>query len=332
MSISSVGKATLVAGSVGLVLGGVVIALLRSHFLTFTGTPASAQVVAAALALIGVVSGVVVSFLATLLKDSYDRRTEARMDLEAKRNDAMEREAETRLKLEAAIRAVQLFATQAGTPSLPIQRAGALFMLDNLGQHDLTLSLLSQLLPSKEIDSSVASTLINSALCQKSKPNVQRAAVNLLRDHSTLFLTELGFEFPGCVIDGANGLSTYVRHWAAVALVELLLARPLKKWNEQKYSAYVVLAALTLMWRCEPDQDNRADLAALLAVIVQAFPIAGILAHPLGDIDTTTILTEVASSVPSGSFITTLIERLNLWLHERVAPSGIVQTDEPPVG
>jgi hypothetical protein len=54
-------------------------------------------------------------------------------------------EAEQGLELEAGTRALQLFTPGSGSLTHPIQRDGALFMLTNLGQHQLALQLLDNM-------------------------------------------------------------------------------------------------------------------------------------------------------------------------------------------
>jgi hypothetical protein len=66
--------------------------------------------------------------IAGLLKHSID-----------KRNADLRDDAEKRLKLEAAVRTLQLFSTSTGDPTPKDQRVGALFALSSLGQYELSL-------------------------------------------------------------------------------------------------------------------------------------------------------------------------------------------------
>ena len=129
-------------------------------FFNFTGTDPSSKVVAAALALVGTIVGAVVSIVGVILKHSIDRQAETRQEIESRRSDALQREAEQRLKLEAGVRALQLFSTSSGDLTPAVQRDGALFMLANLGQHELTLQLVDNLLSEGELSAGAASSLV----------------------------------------------------------------------------------------------------------------------------------------------------------------------------
>jgi len=97
-------------GSILLLFAGFTTLLWRLGFFNFTGTDPSSKVAVAALALVGTFVGALVSILGVVLKYSIDQQTESRQDFESRRAEALQLEAEQRLKLEAAVRALQLFA------------------------------------------------------------------------------------------------------------------------------------------------------------------------------------------------------------------------------
>jgi hypothetical protein len=118
-------------------------------FFEFSGTEASAKIVATALTLGGGLVASMITLIGLILRQSVEQRNadireEAgeRLRLEAERNQALQEEAERRLKLEAAIRAVDLLGTDAGGHSCVLQRTGALFTLSNLGMVNLAIDLV----------------------------------------------------------------------------------------------------------------------------------------------------------------------------------------------
>src|SRR4051812_31251475 len=88
--------------------------------------------IAALIGLFGVVITSTVALVGVSLKNALDRRTEARTQAENERNALMSQDAERRLRLDTAVRAVQLLSTGSGGLAPPIQRAGALFTLCSL--------------------------------------------------------------------------------------------------------------------------------------------------------------------------------------------------------
>ncbi|MBV9071273.1 MAG: hypothetical protein JO231_21340 [Acidobacteria bacterium] len=246
--------------------------LYASDALVFTGDDPSAKVVSATLALIGTFLATVVTVVGLLLKHSLDTRAELRLELEAQRNVALQKEAESRLKLEAAIRAIQLFATENGTPSLPIQRAGALLALSNLGYHAFTVALLWELLDNAKVEPSTLAAVIDNAL-SSTEESVHRDCASILFLHAEKFVTPSGFEFPHRVVHPNPNLPTEVRIWAPLAFAKILLARPVEEWRHRHpHAAYAIVGAVADAWRCEPEDRIRANCGAILKEIIQAFP------------------------------------------------------------
>lgn len=109
--------------------------LWATGFLKFSGNDAAAKVVVAVLALFGSLFATTVTLIGLMLKRSFDARTLI-----------LQTEAEERLKLDTAIKAVELFKSAAGAAS-PSESAGALFALVRLGQFHFALALLEELWP-----------------------------------------------------------------------------------------------------------------------------------------------------------------------------------------
>ena len=292
----------LTLGSIVLLFGALLVFMGHLGFFSFTGSDSSAKVVAAALALVGTFLGAAVSISGTIVKHSIDQQTASQQG-----------DAEKRLKLEAAVRALQLFSTSTGDPTPAIQREGALFMLANLGQHELTLQLVEELLDKKEVSAGAAATILNEALKNASEDDKIRA-VNVLSNHTDRLVTTEGVDLPESLLNWGPGFSKYVREWAVVSLAQALLAMPLSHWTAAfPYQANSVLAALGLAWAEETDPGLKADTGALLRPILAAFPEVHNLKHPRGIVDTDQIRTEVGGLVPRGQAVVDLVAHLTLW-------------------
>jgi len=139
-----------------------VVGLRTAVLAEISGVDPDAKVLAAAVGLAGALMASVASFLGYLLKSAVDLRAEQRLALEAERNHNLQREAETRLKLDVAVRAIQLMSPKAGIHN--IQRSGALFTLASLQQFDLLLALTSNLLKHDQIDPTTAARVLEAVL------------------------------------------------------------------------------------------------------------------------------------------------------------------------
>src|SRR4051794_25832646 len=81
---------------------------------SFGGSTDTVRLLTAIIGVAGVMTTALLSLVGVLLKNSIDLRAEARGRTESERNAILQREAEGRLRLEAAIRAVQLLANPSG--------------------------------------------------------------------------------------------------------------------------------------------------------------------------------------------------------------------------
>jgi hypothetical protein len=286
----------------------------------------SSKVVAASLGLVGAFLGAAVSIAGTVVKYSIDRQTESRQEQESRRAQALQWEAEQRLKLEAGVRALQLFSTSTGEPTPPIQREGALFMLANLGQHELTLQLVDELLSKEDLSPGAAVAIINQALLHGTEEQ-QTRAISVFSGHAANMATPSGAEVPEALLNWVPGLPAYVREWGTIALADVLLSRPVQEWSEKYiFQAYSVLAALGIAWEEEGDPRLRKNLGAILHPILAAFPDSQLLCHPRLSVDTDRIRTEVAQILPDGQATEELLRRLNAWVAQSTAPPPVETT------
>lgn len=315
----------------------------RIGFFTFNGTDPSSKVVAAALALVGAFTGTVVSMVGILLKHSIDQQAEARqrmesdrnavleseterrLQIESDRNTALQRDAEQRLKLEAAVRALQLFSTNTGAPTPSIQRDGALFALDSLGQYELTLLIASSLLEKGELSPATAATLLDHAI-RYGNAGVQQTAIFQLHNNAARMISPIGLELPTCLLEWTDDLSDYVREWAVTAIAKILLARLPQEWmNKFENGLTVIVAVLCMAWQNEHVPRLKTDVGLILKEIFKTLPDFGVVYHTRGEIDTKRIRQEVLGvSDASGSTDTMdVVRQLARWNQDAALAAGV---------
>ena len=137
----------------------------------------STQVVAPALALVGVLVAAALTFIGVLFRRSIDER------------------AEGRLRLETSIRAVELLGAQ-GQPTTPPQQAGALFVLANLGQLDFALALLAEIWPRDEISASAASWIVEAGILSSDEDQQNEACLQLFVNAAKMYSPPMGLQVP----------------------------------------------------------------------------------------------------------------------------------------
>jgi hypothetical protein len=318
---------------VSMVLATVVVVLLfvaliaaawRLDLLKYAAAHGGGYPAAAAIAFVGVLITAITSALGIFLKYSIDVRAEERLSIDSKRNRALQSEgeerlriesernastqqqAEDRLKLEAATEVVKLLAMPDGRLPPHIQRAGALFTLSSLGQHQLTIALVSELLPKGQLESRTAASLLNTAL-MSGDTDTQGQTVGLLLENIDRFLTTNGFEFPDIIMRG-DAVGQYVRDWSPILLGKLLLSRPLEHWQQYPYAANAIIAAIALSWF-----DKNENAGAILQIILPAFPQLQHLIHPKRSIDVDAVRSAVAALAPKTAAAASLCADLQLW-------------------
>ena len=303
--------------SVLVLFAGLIAVMWRLGFFSFTGTDPSSKIVVGAFALVGSFAAAAGSIVGVLLKHSIDSRTAM-----------LQRDAEQRLKLEAAISALQLFSTSSGSPSPAIQRDGALFTLASLDQHELTLALVADMLRKNELAAGTASSLLNQALL-RGKADVQIQAITVLDDNAANLLTAEGVEIPACLENWDPSLSAYVREWAPIALGKVMAARPAQVWSSKyPYNRNGIIASLALAWENERDTQLKNDVGGILRGVISPFPAIGTLRHPRMALDIESIRAKVASLAPLSSQADQIVHRLAQWSD----PAGDATVSDGGVG
>jgi|SRR4051794_30722361 hypothetical protein len=226
------------------------------------------------------------------------------------------KDAENRLKLEAAIRALQLFGTDTAAPSSPTQRAGAIFMLASLAQHDLALALLEHALVDGDMRPTLANAILDHILTRGTEI-AKRDAITLVCGNAHRLVDGDDYWFPAALMDGCEEQSPYVRRFAGMGLAELLLARSPDDWRRCLFQLYAVIAALALLWHTAHDNEERADVGAILAVVLGSFEIEDLLHHPSRVIEVAQLRIATQESRPSGRMGTDIVGRLRSWVTSR---------------
>lgn len=266
----------------------------------FAGSDSSATVIGAALALVGTLIAAVIAFIGTILKQSYDQQ------------------AEQRLKLEASVRAIQLFSTSEGKKVPEIQRDGALFTLANLGQYRLTLQLVDNVLEKGTVKESTASDLLDLVI-RNGNIEEKEAAMDILRCNVSYMVTEYDTILPDCLYNWIPGLPDYVREWAPLYVAEMILLRSITKWREEYYEQITpLITTLCMAWIKEKRPLVKNDIGVVLNTIFGYLPFTGEgkYYHPRMIINAEKIRDEVAGCVlldSSSDEVKDIIERFYKW-------------------
>jgi len=303
--------------AIGVGFGGLVWIMNGLGLFDVDGTEPNANVVAAALALVGAYLGGALSVVGIVIKGALDEQTERRLILEAQRNADLKAQEERRLTIEAATSALQLCGTSSGNPTQPVQREGALYLLTSLDQHQLAVELVSSLISRNEVSASAASMVLDAAL-RRGTDETEISAVNVVYANAAKFLSEEGVHCPLTLQlwseEWAARTSPYVRDLALDAMCCLLLARSMDGWRKHgAEEAYSLVAAICRAWQLAPKGSaERSLVARRLKHVLAAFPETRKLGHPTGLIDTAAIRAELATAVLDGLEFD-LLDRLERW-------------------
>jgi hypothetical protein len=277
----------------------------------------NAQVLAAALGLVGVLVTAALTFVGVLLKHSIDART-------------LQQTAETegRLRLETSIRAVELL-TEEGKPATPTRQAGALFVLANLNQLDFAFALLGQMWANREIGPGAATWVINRLLLH-GDPSLQAEAAVLLYVNAETLATPAGYEFPQCVnLQWKDDLSQSAREFLVSAFGAMILAKKSDEWDSGDIGAFVT--QLDVIRKKEQERYIRNGAVSLLGALLEARPMTGILYAPDGVLDVDEVMAELNRLLPEiGTDLSLLHDQLAVRIRTEWAQGALepVQSTE----
>lgn len=316
-TLDSTRVTSIIVGSIILLFVGYVGILWYSGLLSSDGTDSSVKIVSATMALIAAFVAAVFSLLGVLLKHSIEVRAEDRLQLEAERNTSYRSETEERLKLEAALRAVQLLTRPDGSPASAVQCSAALFMLVGLKQYALTIGLLATLLERHELDSATAADVLNETL-RHGDASHQRAAILILKEHAAQMVTPTSCALPECLFGPWDAFPPYVRDWAPVAISNILVSRPIAEWLARKDYLLGLISTVVYGWQSESDPRIRGDIAAILAAILRALPeLRHRIATPQGTLDLQKAWLETYQSSPTSDVGIQTIVKIGEWSSAR---------------
>jgi hypothetical protein len=284
----------------------------------------AAQLLVAVAGLTGALLAAVVSLAGVLVKAALDERTERRAEVDAAHNRQLQDAAESRLKLEAAVGALGLFSTPGGQLTPAAQRAGALFTLSSLGQHELAVALLRLQLPSGEVTADAAADLLDRAL-KGGDETVIDGAVSLMLNNAGVFVEPSGFSLPYCIAYPRPELDQVVRDWGPIIVGRMLLQHPVSVWRTMQEKFNVLLGALVEFWEFESVPRIKLDAGVILDSVLQAFPASKRIHRPNRTIELTEVtrnLSAFASREGASQSACAMADRLKEWS----AKTG----DEPP--
>ena len=251
--------------------------LWKIGLLSFSGTEASAKVIAAAISLVGGLMAALMTLLGLVLKQSIDLRsialqeqTEARVRLESERNSRLAEDAERRLKAEAAIKAVGLLGTSTGQEVADTQRAGVILALGDLDKMALALALVEQLLPAGKLDGGTVCWLISKALTSPEVDISSQAALLINYHVDKLLLPGGDVVFPAPMVrEDYFSFSRDVRLSSSWAIIDLLMLRPFSQWQPGIF--FVLLDHLYSIWKRDEDEGIKTNAATALARFIGAY-------------------------------------------------------------
>ncbi len=298
----------IVVGSILLMFVIVVVAISWIFDFSLADRDSTAKIIAATLALLGVLFTGVIAAVGYVLKYAIDER-----------NAVLQEEAENRLKLEAAIKGLALLGSETDAEGRALQKSGTLYTLFNLGLEDLALSLARNMLDLDQLDPITAMDLIDAGLQSKRK-NIQSEAANLFCVYPHQFLTDDGDTYSPLRFRSWDAEAPdVVRQQILFGFLKLILARPRNDWKPGILNSLVV--TLINVWIKEPNEALRNGAGCFLHMILASFPVGAVLHSPVeGDIDYEKYLDETQDLAMADSnelsFFVDILTELEQWLHQ----------------
>jgi hypothetical protein len=206
---------------------------------------------------VGVSLGAVVTLIGTLLAEQHNRRT-----------DALEREAETRLKLDTIGRLLELL-TEDGEYAKPARVGGAIATMVELEGGAVALRVLGDLWAAKAVATDTAVWLIEHVLNTDRPEDEQILAAGLLVLNATALVPAAGDEeqdwesWPTLTEPWPPHLPSGVKDALILLAARVLLARERKYWEDRSGS----LAPVVMLAKAHDDPDYRDAAASILFVL-----------------------------------------------------------------
>lgn len=209
-------------------------------------------IMVAVIALIGTLWTGAITFAGFLLKDSIDRRNIVLQTESDQRQAILQAESEKRLRMEAAIKAIELMSGADGSGvSAQESREGAIFVIASLNQHRLALTFAEQFWGSGKISTSGMVQIVDQCLNADDDHLKEDAAAALRRGSSKLAVAPDCLEFPDSTSNNWNPqLPSSAKSELLEALIGGLLSKEFSFWkpnvrNQVLYYLYKMFTADT---------------------------------------------------------------------------------------
>jgi len=244
-------------------------------------------VIAASVGLIGVIATALVTLTGLLLKHSIDsytiqfqESTEKRLQVESENNRLLGKQAEDRLRVDTALRAVALIGQAKDSSGVHLQRSGALFALASLQQLDLALALLERMWPSDDVDTETAMYLLGRALNAES--DRQFDAIEIMKKNIGKMVSfGESYAWPDSFSDRWKAdLSLFAREGLIEIIVKVVLAVPREQWNVDYLRGIVVIVYLAMT--TDPHPRIQGESAYILRELLQSDIVRRVVYFPDG--------------------------------------------------
>ena len=270
--------------------------LWRAGLFEFTGSEASSKVVGASVALIGGFIGSVVAFVGLILTNSIQVR------------------AERRQQIEAVIQALGLLTTASGAQVSSVQRVGVLFALESLEMLPLALTLLENMLSTRQVDANTAAQILDRGLPDRV---ASVTSARILYDYAADFRTAGQYAFPHSIdMAWPTTYPELARELTALARLRLICSASRSTWDDGALSAHT--ASLAQTWRLERVDRIRDDAGMFLRRFIEVHEPDSTLYPPYGPLNINQLKAELDRVNWSAKIPTTLaspyIQGLDDWL------------------
>lgn len=319
----------------GLLVGGPMILAIRVPAITTTAT--------AVLTLVGVLGTGVVTLIGFMLKHSIDgyavqfqQASEKRLQLDSDNNRLLGKQAEDRLRLDTALRAVALLSTSSGAPADGSQKAGALFALASLGQIELALALLAKMWPTGEVDDDTAMVMLEKALRSEAAHQMNAVEIMLANVHRMTSSGESHIMPNGFGVSWDPTLCLWAREGLVEVVIRIILAIPREKWSIDYLRG--AMGKLYLAMTHDPQIRIQGETALVLKELLDADIVHRVLFFPDGNVylpemrqRVEDVLARVEAEHPVDGFrdkILTLVDSVKTW--RGAAPSAELEQGSLP--
>lgn len=224
--------------------------------------------VAVAITAIGSVLAVLVGAAGLYLRHAIDRRTTKLTEIAERRLKQEHAEAEDRLRLDTAVRSIDLLTDSKGDLKPAPAIGGTLFALSNLDHHDFALSLLGELWPAKKCTPLAAIYVIERALDDESS-STQILAADVLESNAKGLIHGGDLKLPRQFTESwSPKIDLAARRMLFRGATDAIVARNPEAWPERGSLNYFAGVAYSI-FRREKNAHLKRDAGRLLLAILR---------------------------------------------------------------